>query len=101
METSFFNSATNIIKVNKKYFNINIKSFISNVESFNNEINKIVNYTKKNKQFDIDSNWCIELPLLKKDIRRIIHTFQRKNKIKIYSIGQEVNDCRIMIVEPY
>ena len=80
------------------YF-IKIKDqFTESRDQFDNEMCIFINQVKN--LFDINSNWTIQLPMISVNMRHLLHTFERRDNIILYSIGNSIQGQRIMIIEP-
>ena len=93
-----FNSETNVVKMSYDYF-LNIKDhFTESRDNFDKEMYIFINQTKD--QFDINSNWEIQLPMMPVKMRHRLHTFERYGSVVFYSLGNSVQGQRIMIITP-
>jgi len=79
-----FNPETNIIKMSDLFF-INNKLTESR-DKFDYGFYLFINEIKSLSEFDITSNWTIQLPMIITHQRHLLHTFARSNFIIFYSI---------------
>ena len=79
----------NIIKVKPE----NIDLLTLSIGSFDFEIYNIIKYHKKLE------NLIIKLQNIPRHIRHRLHTFSRKDKVDIYSVSNENDDKRDMVIQ--